>query len=622
MIKKIIHGLKSHLKRINHRVRRHSSITNTEKVSLKDSIKLLYFQQAIFYFIFISLNILFYFIYSHNLTIFALNAKDFLFENNPTTYLSSVILTEKFQCSSQYDYFLCREDKWIFLTILLFVEFYAIRKIIFYWKKINKLNLLIYLLFMQVFSILAFLVLGYTPDLVFSSLSKRANKEIVNTIHILNAPEKISKQEVISSPNEIASRIDNSDFINFRIVEKNPLKGALLGYLKISNKSKDTLYRAISIPYEIDSPEFENTNLTFNTLLFRDNTIVVNRINQQLVEKIVPPLTKRMIESEIKLPSTSKKPSILFLNEVEYYIYQSKQEEKIKKEFEIYFASQDSFINESNSIIQINQNIVNSYQTDKQKAQKELDEYSSKYRNWYQDCKRDFGSSQDCEGGKNIIDSSIRDLEANLRFVDENRNIAQTNLTIQLGYKNESLKELEFSKQNYNDFLNNPITAAYQDGVFNPPDKIYIRYKEITKMPLTHYLDTTLHEQFHFYSYNTENEFESFLNEGMTDYFKSNTLSKYIDKDSIELGYPYEVSIIEDLTKHFPYEKIKHLYLNKDISGFKSLFMEKYGPNDYENFIRIGRNLTYLSIKDEGLKSELKQRYLLEMENILNGNNK
>jgi len=243
---------------------------------------------------------------------------------------------------------------------------------------------------MQTFIILAFLVLGYTPEIVFASLSKRANKEITNTISILNAPEKIPKLEVVSSPNEIVDRIDSINFKNFRILEANPLRGGVLSYLKITNVKKDTLYRAISIPYELDNHEFENVKLSFNTLLFQDNTLVVNKINQQLVEKILPLLTKKMVQEEVDLLSTSKNPKIQFLNEVEYIIYQTKQEEKLKKEYEDYFANINSFISESNDIIQSNQNIINSYQTDKQQAQKDLDEYVSKYRNWYQECKRDF----------------------------------------------------------------------------------------------------------------------------------------------------------------------------------------------------------------------------------------
>lgn len=602
----------------NKKEHNHSINSSKAKLSFWESIKYLFLGQKYFYIIFAITNILIFIIYSYNLTLFALNVKEFSLADNLKNSYSATLLSDKFSCPSGYKYFVCGGYVLLFLALLPFIEIYIIRKIIVSWKKINKLTLLLYVPIMQVFVFIALLVLGYTPEIVFANLSRKAKNEIKKSIVFLNNPKELSKGGVVSSSENIANKIKSSSLENFTIVESNPLKGAVLSYLKIPKIGKDTLYKTIIIPYQLDTPESKKIKLSFNILLFPDNTLVVNKIDKKMIEKLVPILTNKMVKLELKSLTTSKSPNISFLNEIDYVVYQTKQEEKIKKEFESYIADLNNYIKESDTIIQTNQGVIDSYPSAKQKAQREYEEYVAKWSGWYQECKSNFGEDPYCAEGKIAFDNGIKNLEAGIRFVNKIGNTAEKNLNIQIVYKNEALKDLEIIKQNYQNFLKNPITAVLQAGVFNPPNDIFIRYYDKEHKPLTYYLNAVLHEDLHFLSFSPDYQLDTFLDEGFTDYLKLIILAKYVEPEALLLSYPHEVAIVDGLTKYFPQEKLIQSYLDQNQTSFQFLFVNAYSPLEYENFVRKGKSLSYLSLKDETLRN----KYVGEIQDILKGRNK
>lgn len=605
---------KKHFKKVKHK----SGHKNTTKLSFWESIKYLFLGQKYFYIIFAITSILIFIIYSYNLTLFALNVKEFSLADNLKNPYPSTLLNDKFSCPSGYKYFICGGYVLLFLALLPFIEIYVIRKIIVSWKKINKLTLLLYVPIMQVFVFIALLILGYTPEIVLVNLLRKAKNEIRKSVVFLNNSNELNKGGVVSSSENIANKIKSSSLENFTIVESNPLKGAVLSYLKIPKTGKDTLYKTIIIPYQLDIPESKKIKLSFNILFFPDKTLVINKIDKKTIEKLVPILTDKMVKSELKSLTNDKSPKISFLNEIDYVVYQTKQEEKIKKEFESYIADLNSYIKESDIIIQTNRNIINFYPSNKEFAQKEYDDYISKWGGWYQSCKSELGDDHVCTDGKTTFDNAVKSLEADIRYVDENKKEAEKNLNLQIIYRNEELKDLEIIKQNYQNFLKNPITAVLQDGVFNPPNDIFIRYYDKENKPLTYYLNTVLHEDLHFLSFNPDYELDTFLDEGFTDYLKLIILTKYVEPEALLLNYPQEVAIIDGLSKYFPQEKLIQIYLDKNQTSFQFLFVKAYGVLEYEDFIRKGKSLTYLSLEDEALRN----KYVGEIQDLLVGKNK
>lgn len=586
---------------------------------MKNRLKLLFLSKPayFFYFVFIFLNILIFFIYFYNLTTFALNIKEFAVAD-AYKYYPSTLLNDRFSCSSGNQFFLCGSEIFLFLLLVLFVEVFAVWNTIHSRKKVHKLILILYLPVMQLFAILALLVLAYTPEAVFAYLSRQAQGEIKKSISVLNNPDEINKAGVETSPEEITSKIRSSSLKNFSIAESNPLKGAVLSYLKIPKKDKDTLYRAIIIPYKLDTSAAQK-KLPFSVLLFPDNTLVVNRADKKNIERLVPVISTKMIIAEFNEEASLKnEPKMSFLNEIDYVVHQTRQEEKVKKEFEDFIDYLNNYIVEADSVIRTNQSIINSYPVDKQRYQREHQEYIAKWGNWYQECKSELGNDPICESGKTTIDSNIRSIEADINSVDEYKKEAERNLSLQIVYKNDTLKDLAVAKQTYQDFLKNPVTAEFQDGVFNPPDSIYIRYYDKEYKPLTYYLNTVIHEYLHAYSYNPDFKLEPFLDEGFTDFFKLVIEAKYIEPEAILVGYPDEVSIVEEMIKHLPEEKIIQFYFDQNQTGFQKLFVETYSPLDYENFILKGKNLLYASLKDEALK----KKYVDEIKAVLAGDKK
>lgn len=586
---------------------------------MKNRFKLLFLTKPayFFYFVFIFLNILIFFIYFYNLTTFALNIKEFAVAD-VYKYYPSTLLNDRFSCSSGIQFFLCGSEIFLFLVLVLFIEVFAIWNTIRSRKKVHKLILVLYLPVMQLFAILALLVLAYTPEAVFAYLSRQAQGEIKKSISVLNNPDEINKAGVKTSPEEITSKIRSSSLKNFSIAESNPLKGAVLSYLKIPKKDKDTLYRAIIIPYQLDTSAAQE-KLPFSILLFPDNTLVINRADKKTIERLVPVISTKMIVAELNTKAPLKnEPKMSFLNEIDYVVHQTRQEEKVKKEFEDFIDYLNNYTVEADSVIRTNQSIINSYPTDRQRYQKEYDEYVARTANLYQSCKSDFGGDPFCEELRDTIETNKRSIEADINSVDENKKEAERNLNLQIIYKNDTLKDLAVAKQAYQDFLKNPVTAEFQDGVFNPPDSIYIRYYDKEYKPLTYYLNTVIHEYLHAYSYNEDFKLEPFLDEGFTDFLKLLVEAKYIEPEAILVSYPDEVSIVEELVKHLPKEKIIKFYFDQNQTGFQKLFVETYSPLDYENFILKGKNLSYTSLENEALK----KKYVGEIKAVLDGDKK
>jgi hypothetical protein len=528
------------------------------------------------------------------------------------------LLSNKFTCETQQAIPNCYNYSFIFIFLLIAVEVFLIYAFVRYRKTISKKLLAGYSIVMQLLLIVPLAVLVISPNNVFNILSEQANNEVKTSIETLNNPTERVKVGVLSSTEIIAKKIATSSLDNFTIVESNPQRGAVLSFLKIPKQDKDTFYRAIVIPYQLDFQENQKGDaLNSNLLYFPDKTLVINKVTKDDTESLLPVLANKMIITEFKhLVVTKNPPNTLFLNEIEYVVHQTREEEKLKKEFEDYIAYLYDYFEESDSIIQTNQSIVNSYPTDKQKYQREYEDYKAKWGNWYQECKSEIGNDPICEEGKTKIDSNIKSIEADLTSIDENKKVAEENLRLQIIYKNGALRDLTTAKQNYQDFLKNPITAEFQDGVFNPPDTIYVRFYEKDNKFLSSYLNTTLHEYLHFYSYSPDYSLDTFLDEGLTDYLTLAIASKYAEPEFLGVGYPNEIEVVGELVKHLPKEKIIQYYLDMNQTGFQRLFVEAYSPLDYENFILKGKNLFYASLKDNALR----EQYVKEIKDLLSRN--
>lgn len=592
-------------------------MSNKEKVKLKSfkqSLKLLFLNKKfyIFLLLFFIGNFFLYNQYTRALKYFTLNTNNFVLSDAINIHPID-LLSNKFNCETGT---YCQGYSFSFLFLIIFLEGFIIYSIFKYRKTIKKRIIFLYVILLQFLLITPIVVITISTSCFFSTLTQQANREIKSSVELLNNTTERDKAGILSSVEIITKKVETSTLDNFNIIESNPQKGAILSFLKISKQNKDTFYRAIVIPYQLNLQENQKEVLNSTLLYFPDNTLIVIKVNKKDIEILLPVLANKMLLTKFKSLLLSKKiPSTLFLNETDYIVYQTKQEEKNKKKFEDYIVYLNNFVKESDDIIQSNQNTINSYPSDKQKYQKEYEDYVAKWGGWYQSCKSDFGNDPICEDGKNKIEQNINILKQNIQLVEDYKIQAENNLKLQTSYKSSSVNDLVIAKRNYQDFLKNPITAGVQDGVFNPPNNIYIKFYEKENNPLTYYLNTSLHEYLHFYAYNTNYTLEPFLDEGLTDYLKAIIESKYIEKNSITVNYSHEISIVEDLVKSIPIEKIIPLYFEQNNVGLQKVIVNTYRNIDYKNFISKGKNLFYTPNNE----IEIGDTYLMEIKNMLSG---
>lgn len=559
----------------------------------------------VFYLFFVLIISVLSFLYLYNLVAFTLYAKVFEVTNTSTLPLS--LLSHTFTCSVTFNYFLCTADIVLLIGLAIAVELFVLLKIFHERKKIHMIGLVVYFFSMQSIAGVSLIVLFFGPHATIFALSIKANTEIQNTITKLNNPTILRKAEVVTSTDTIASAIKSSSLHNFSIAELNPVKGAVLSYLKIPKDGKSTLYNASLLPYQLDSKQNKNKKLTSHILLFPNNTLVVTVADRAAIEKLLPLLADRMVQVEFK--KDPKSPTISFLNDKDYNVEQKKQEEALLQKQRDYISYVEGFITESDDIIQKNQAIINSYTTDKQNAQTEYDNYSRDFAHWYSDCTAQLGNDPLCEQGRSKIDENLNILRSNIQVVEDDRKQASENIASQAQYKQSAIVDLATAKQSYQEALDNPVTPELQNGVFDPPKLIFVKYYDKEKKTLSFYLDTTLHEYLHFYSSSNTKNLDTFLEEGITDYLKVKILSNYVEPESLSLGYPDEVEVIAALVKKLPKDLLLRFYFDKDQTELEKWFTSTYSASDYKSFILDGKAITYTSFDD----AKRRQKYVGDM---------
>lgn len=547
--------------------------------------------------------------YLYNLVTFILYSK--IFPVGSVSQSPLPLLVKHFNCSVTFNYFFCMTDIFLLLALLLAVEIFTMVRAIHMRRKVHALGLILYFIIMQLLASVSVFILLLSPHASVAILSMKADTDIRQSLTALNNPNTLQRIGVETSVDKIVDRLTSSRLKNFFIAELNPQKGAVMSYLKISRGEKNTLYNASILPHQLDNNSTKNQKLSSHLLLFSNNTLVISKIDKQTIEHLVPFLADKMVRIEFQ--KGPKSPTISFLNDKNYNIEQKKQEEILLNKQKEYIAGLESFLTESDTIIQKNQNIIDSYQTDKQREQKAYDDYLAQYGNWYSDCKAQLGNDPICDTGKSKIDENLSILKQNIQTVEDDRKQASENLIAQTQYKQSATFDLAVAKKNYQDAIDNPITPELQDGVFDPPNLIFVRFYDKENKPLSFYLETTLHEYLHFYSSSATNDLDTFLEEGITDYFKLQIASKYLERDTLTLGYPYEVEAIATLLDHMSKNQLITYYFDKNQSDLEKWFDNNYSSSDYQTFLLDGKGITYASPTDE----KTKQKYLNDIETIL-----
>lgn len=539
------------------------------------------------------------FTYSHNLMVFATQEVKFL---RLTEYLHpDAKLAETFACSDLSAYQLCGSEYYFLWGMIVLIELFTLAFILKNFKKVPLSRQLRFAALMQLSLLATLVVYWYTPTVVTSQLSTRAKAEIASAQQILLDPKLLHDRNILSDTTQIASEVAKMPLDNFTIVERNAQAEAFFQLLEVYKNQQTSFYKAIVVPYEVMQGEYEKVQIS--SLFFPTGTLVVQKITKEDLAALTPTIATRLVSEEFKKYVKPKTATISFLGHEEYVLEQKKEEEKIKKRFETYVANIQGYIKRLENNKVESQKFLNDYPSLKAMYQKNLDEYRGRWGNWYSDCKNALGDSTYCTEGKSRIDTTIQIMQNNMSLLDADVAIAQRNIANDAVYKKEAQQQLALAQQNYQEFLKNPVTPELQGGVFNPPDRILIRYYETQPVTFSSYMETVLHEYVHFYSHAVGGEeIETFLNEGITDFLAQRIGEKYMPEESVKVGYVAEVSLINKITQRIPVDELIPVFFNDSNKTFKTLFTDEFKDVKYDDFIAAGKNLFYISPNDRQAK--------------------
>lgn len=588
--------------------------------SFKHSLKTLFFNKPAFIFLvaFLLANFIFFMQYVEALKSFALLEKAFTIADAQKVHTID-LLSNNFTCETKTTIPDC--DNYINTLFILFIllESFLVYLFIKNRKIISKKILIGNSIFLQLFLVLPLIVVVYAPYRTFNILGQQANKEIINSISLLNNKENLEKSDIKYTLNTIRTKMGSEENLPI-LLEDDPKEQAILQVLGVTQNTKDSLYKVAIIPYQVYyAPEIipQKNKIDFEVFLFPNNTLIVQSINRNLVEQLAPVLAGKLVKTKFHeyVKFVNIAPVVDAPEEKEYILIRKREDEKIKRRYEESIAYLDNYIRESAEIIQANQSIINSYPSNKQRFQKMYEDYIARLGNWYQECKSELGDEPFCEEGKSKIDNNIKILKENIEAVEADKNQAEQNLKLQTIYKNEAIGELNNVRQNYQDFLENPVTAETEGGVFLSPNTIHLKYKFAEKYPFSYYLFTATHEHLHFYSYKTKdlsNELPTFIDEGITDYLTSIVIDDFLGKQTQYIGYLNEVEIIKRFISEISEDKLKKIYFSKNEYKLEE-FIDNTFPKGRYKQIKAKGNLLSLTMSTDKETQESLKRNILEL---------
>lgn len=500
---------------------------------------------------------------------------------NITNNTAGNLLSEKFNAvpySSTQSYTIyC----FLFLGLMLGIEVFILVSTIAKRKHFPKLYLLFYFLVLQPIVIVPAIVVILVPESVVSNLNKLAKTDVTKQITLLSTPNGLKQLSIISNSAGIKNSIGQSPTPP-KIIDEQSDSQAIIQSLQI--QKKDTFYRVVIIPKYLLTQS--NLTITFDALLFPNNVLVIKKATRDLLSNILPVLSAKIVDNGIEKSLTNKKePLFSVLSDDAYNIIQTQKADERKAKFLSYINDIKSSIADANHYIPLDQTNIESLQA-------ERTAYKNKTDAILKDCDSLY-TVEDCNGWRGIVSKNLASYDDDIKSTNED-------LQIWLYLKPRLTNNLQLATTSYEKFLKFPITPELQAAVFDNPDHIYLKYYSEGDIlpPPSDYVEVGIHEYLHYEAYNPSDYLPSFIDEGITDYLATKLVDKYVSSQEITFHYPDEVSIIQELIKTIPEDKLVGAYFNQSESGFQKLFESYYPKGSYKEFKSMGEDLTYMDAFD------------------------
>lgn len=513
------------------------------------------------------------------------------------------LLSQRFSCptaSSSWSW--CGFDVILLILLLLFVEGFSIWIIIKNRKLIAKKYLVSYFLFQQVYPVFLFFLYVSIPASVISDLSEQARQDIAKSAAALSNTDERAKLGIIDTADGIAEALEKTDTPPLYF-EYEPEAEAILQVQKISHTEKDTLYRSVIVPSIVYASESASVKaqIQFDVMVFpATNTLIVKAVKQTLIEQLAPILARKLIATNYASFVKWKKnpPKISVLEDEKYIELIKKKEEQRKKDYQYN-------IQEVRSSIRDAENAIPRLQIAISATDAEYNRYESYGREWLKGCENVLSMTDKvCVEGKQTIEESLNNLRSQKGELE-----TQTKEWTEL--KPKLLWSLGQWQKAYENFLKDPVTPEYQDGIFESPSSIFIKWHSKDNYFFSYYVNIVLHEYLHYENGSATGKLPQFLEEGVTDYLTTELTKKLLERQSLVVqipdysGYAELVQIVAHLFKNLPTEDLLGAYFARQETKIKELVDKKYEIGTYDQIRSKSDQIYYTPVIDVDTKMSL-----------------
>lgn len=328
-------------------------------------------------------------------------------------------------------------------------------------------------------------------------------------------------------------------------------------------------------------------NLSSQTILLVNSSLVITEIDKEKIETISPTIGRLLVKKTLGPRYIKDEPNVNIMGRQEYLKYRDDQINEAVTKINDTLALIDKGINISYGSIQTDKNEIASYESliDSSISNREIEynncinaicyTYSYSYYTGYYSIPYRCNSDWYCNSNRGDWDSLISQYQSSLQDWKN-----------QLAYDRRQLAEFQEYKELFE--ISRELTASqkeqtpYELGVFEPDNTIKVVLENTDSSSLADFYATLVHEYLHYSSYISEERvLDGFFEEGLTEYFSRKTIQDNLEV-STNLGYPLISAVIEEMTKKVPEDRLEEIYFTKNHDALVSLLNKTYSDNFYD----------------------------------------
>lgn len=378
--------------------------------------------------------------------------------------------------------------------------------------------------------------------------------------HILSYNTGATEKQFLTTPQAIADAIALTD--ELKVVELNPAtykKDLLL----MSLQKKQGFYDDRILP-AFPLALYKRSYLPPSNIAFINNKLAITSITPGQMTIISPALGKFLMEYSLEHSITKGLPTVRILEKPEYLAVRKKHMASQRKLIDTVIDTVDGSIASVSGYIATNEESIAKNREIIAKANEQLQKSKCK-------------TKEKCDAQKEKYAKII---------AHANNNIAKAETALQ---QNQTV--LGTTVQNKEKLQTEMTTIAvaeeltgFELGLFTPPNEITMTIMDQNNpQAFDVYMQTLLHEYFHYISYaNEETRLHPFFEEALTEYFARMAFENYTGHN-IDIGYKIGIRIIEGMVRTIPERQLLEIYYSKDQQKLEALLNSAFGKNFYSN---------------------------------------